>query len=129
MQIRQQKRKIQLLRSVYKSDKKRCIQELVGSFDVMARPDIELRNKLSGPELDELDAWLRDRDDNELATHQRHILTTLPVDMRVLAATTENLNTETANAVWAAIAALTKAMRKAGYKKPVAVRKAPKTLA
>lgn len=131
MQIREQGKKVQLIRSPYDSEKKRCIQKLAHSFPrkwayLSANLDEYLSADqildLSDDEKKELTAWLSERSDKNLAETRKYSIDSAPRSTSQLA---DNISSEVvelteneAIRVWDALDKLAKAMRKAGYKKP-----------
>ncbi|ABM40256.1 hypothetical protein [Polaromonas naphthalenivorans] len=137
MYIREQGKKVQLLRSPYDPEKKRCVQKLAHSFprsysysstELDTYLSAEQIADLSDDEKKELTEWLTVRSDKNLAESRKSSITMTPYYADQLAdnisSDVVDLSEKQADKIWDAMDKLAKAMRKAGYKKP-AVKAAP----
>lgn len=137
MYIREQGKKVQLLRSPYDPVKKRCVQKLAHSFprsyyyssaELDKYLSAEQIADLSDDEKKELTAWLSERSDKNLADTRKQSIDSAPYYTNQLADNISSdvveLSEKQAARIWDAMDKLAKAMKKAGYKKP-AVKAAP----
>lgn len=131
MYIREQGKKVQLLRSPYDPVKKRCVQKLAHSFPrSYSYSSAELDKYLSAEQIDdlsddekqELTAWLTERSDKNLADARKHSIDSAPYYTNQLADNISSdvveLSEKQAAKIWDAMDKLAKAMKKAGHKRP-----------
>jgi hypothetical protein len=71
MMIRERGKRVQLIRTVYSAEKKRGIQETIGTFDrycpTVKDIDSILLDKLTAEELEQLAGWIKKRDEETTA--------------------------------------------------------------
>lgn len=131
MQIREQGKKVQLIRSPYDPEKKRCVQKLAHSFprsysyssaDLDKYLSAEQIADLSDEEKQELTTWLTERSDKNLADSRK---SSIELAAHFADQLTDNISSDVvaltekqAVRIWDAMDKLAKAMKKAGYKKP-----------
>lgn len=132
MQIREQGKQVQLIRSPYDKDKKRCVQKVIHTFakqfryqsdDVTKYLSAEQLSDLTDDEKSDLTDWLGKRIDKDSASDRLFAVEYGGERINRLAAAIESGGIDAANAAWAAeiwagIARLTKTLKKAGYPKP-----------
>lgn len=123
MQFRVQGRKLQFIRSVYNKETKRCDQNLIGSMSASGDelPPISQLEKLSDIEVKELADYLAKRAALLLAATRAIKVQSSGYSLSSLAAvinTGEPITEQQATEIWDGLAAVTKAMKKAGHKKP-----------
>lgn len=130
MQIREQGKKVQLIRSPYDSEKKRCVQKLAHSFprawiytsaDLDKYLSAEQIDDLSDDEKQELTAWLSARTDKDTASKMENAISFAGDRINAAAdAILSDVKVEEKLAIhmWEAMDKLSKALKKAGFKKP-----------
>lgn len=126
MHFREQGRVLQLIRTTYDPVKRRGVQTVVGnmpqySYVIPGSLDelltLEERSQLA----DYLNALKIGREDQSHIYHLRDASTRIAA---VTAALQAGVKTDQAVAIWSAITDLSKALKKAGYPKPVLPKKA-----
>lgn len=129
MQIREQGRKLQCIRSVYDpAPVKRSHQKVVATFPryITSMPTEGL-DELTVQERKELDDWLTTRRNKQQSEHRSFVARSAEKWLGELsAAVTSNepaMTPERAAAIWKGISDVAKALRKAGHPKPKAARK------
>ena len=135
MQFRIQGQRIQCIRSTYDSEIKRSRQKVVASFDKWTdkMPSAGL-DDFTDEEREELAAWLSQRAEEQTAASKVTALLIAESSIaRISAAVAsehalEVLDEALAARVWTEIIELQKALRKAGYPRPKAVKPALKAI-
>lgn len=124
MQIREQGKKIQLIRSIYNKETKICDQKLIGTVEkygdkqLTMHADFELRED----EREQLQKWLDERKEQTAAEDRKYCI--LSSDRRIsdisnaIKVESNRIDTGKATKIYAAIDELTKTLRKAGFKRP-----------
>jgi len=125
MQIREQGKKIQLIRTHYLPEKKRTVGRVFATFDKSL--DLipgTIRPKITQEETDKLEKYLFDRKEKEILEDLKFNLLNISYAMskakkalskkNILSA----LTLDGANLIYNEMTALTKALRQAGFKKP-----------
>ena len=132
MQFREQGKKIQCIRSTYDPASKRSHQKVVASFgrwsDSLPSAGLE---ELTEAEHAELVAWFADRQAKAQASRQQWKVGDAPRSLADLAdaiRTADTLTADHAARIWAGMAELAKALRKAGHPRPKRERPAPAAL-
>lgn len=128
MQIREQGRQVQLIRSPYDATKKRCVQKVVHTFpqsnvgygsaiDEFLSAD-QLAD-LSDDEKKTVSDWLKARADKKAADRRESAISFADGSIgRVAdAISSDGVSAEQAARIWAAIDKLSKALKKASYPK------------
>ena len=124
MQIREQGKKIQLIRTHYVKEKKRTEGKVFDSFDkyLSAIPE-DIRRQLNNEEVEQLESYLSKRAEKLSVESSKYYLSATSENIRravnalsvdEVAAT---LTLEKAAAIYAAMDELRKALKKAGYAK------------
>jgi len=126
MQIREKGKKILCIRTAYNSDLKRSVGETVATQDRwLDRVSDDVREKLTDAEAEQLEQWLKARTESRSADSLKSSLTlasfTLARSAEALGdeAIAAELTPEKADQIWQQMAVLQKALKKAGFKKPV----------
>lgn len=132
MQFREQGKKIQCIRSTYDPASKRSHQKVVASFDRWADklPSVGLE-ELTDTERQELAAWFDARQVKARANRQQWRVSDAPRALSDLAEAiraADTLDAAHAAKIWAGMADVAKALRKAGHPKPKRERPAPVAL-
>ncbi len=132
MQFREQGKKIQCIRSTYDPASKRSHQKVVASFNrwVDSLPSAVLE-VLTEAERAELVAWFDARQAKARASRQQWRVGDAPrtlADLAEAIRAADTLTAEHAAKIWAGLADVAKALRKAGYPKPKRERSAPVAL-
>lgn len=132
MQFREQGKKIQCIRSTYDPASKRSYQKVVASFNRWADslPSDELKG-LTEAERAELVEWFDARRAKAQASRQQWKVNDAPRTLADLAESIRAVDTLTAAhaaKIWAGLADVGKALRKAGHPKPKRERPAPAAL-
>lgn len=132
MQFREQGKKIQCIRSTYDPASKRSYQKVVASFNRWADslPSDELKG-LTEAERAELVEWFAARQAKAQASRQQWKVGDAPRTLADLAESIRAVDTLTADhaaKIWAGMADVAKALRKAGHPKPKRERPAPVAL-
>lgn len=129
MQIREQGRKIQCIRSVYDPAVQRSHQKVVAALPryTTAMPTTGL-DELTDLERTELENWLAAKRDQYQSATRAHIARSAEQWLAELtasiAANEPAMTPEKAAAIWKGMSEVAKALRKAGHPKPKATRKA-----
>ena len=122
MHIRQQGSNLALIRTTYDAERRRGVQTTVGRIPANTRPDgvpHELRAQLTDEESNQLDDYLKARADGERLESQKTSLNTVTFFLSQAAAALEaGIEPKDPAAVWDALAAFQKALKKAGHPKP-----------
>lgn len=133
MQFRVQGRKLQCLRSIYNSETKRSEQKLIARIpsylrEIPAADEENNLGELTPDEVKQLEIYLSNAKAASDQTHLSLAVKTAPGWLKQLSdgLATIPVTPDHANSIWAALDAVSKAMRKAGYKKPAPVPKAKK---
>ena len=125
MQIREQGKQVQLIRSPYAKDKKRCVQQVFLTFQRSYEYAADVSKYLSADEIKELSAdeiktlsdWLTVRADKTSA--DRRLLYISLADTRISAIAdailSDGIDADQAEKVYAALDKLQKILRKAGH--------------
>ena len=119
MQFRVQANKLQFIRSVYSSEKKRCDQKLVGSMPANKDEfpsDDDVKN-LSAYEKKELSDYLQARAAKKLADNRINKIHVAGYSLSGLADAIAITDSQ-AMEIWEGLAKVSKALKKAGYPKP-----------
>lgn len=133
MQFREQGKKIQCIRSTYDPASKRSHQKVVAAFDRWADklPSVGLE-ELTDAERQELAAWFDARQSAKAERMNQYRASTAGQTLADLAdairAVGGTLTDDQAAAAWRGLAAVAKALRKAGHPKPKRERPAPVVL-
>lgn len=124
MQFRVQARKLQFIRSVYNKETKRCDQKLVGSMSAYSfkNPSDEQIEMLTDKERQELAAYLKNKAERDLCVSRSYSVELIGENLNlasdgILAG--EPLSEQQVMTIWDGLAQLSKALKKAGYPKPV----------
>jgi hypothetical protein len=128
MQIREQGNQVQLIRSPYDKDKKRCVAHVAHTFkipsDYSMTPDKYLSAEqiadLSVEELAHFDAWLRAKAAKKSAESRAFRISYADrwIGEAVSAIAADGVSSEQAVKIWAAMDAMAKTLKKAGHPKP-----------
>jgi hypothetical protein len=126
MQIREQGRQVQLIRSPYDSTKKRCVQKVVHTFkqqyrylsdDITKYLSADQVSDLSDDEKKTLSDWLRAKSDKESADDRKTSINL--ADWRISqsadAISSDGVSAEQATKIWEAIEKLSKALKRSGH--------------
>lgn len=132
MQIREKGKKVLCIRTEYDPAKKRTFGKTVASQSLyMSTVSDEVCRLLSDEEVDQLKKWLSEREEKQSVDMLKTSLSTFKYTARRAADALavdelkDGLSTEDADEIWAALEKMSKAMRKAGFKKPKPEPKAP----
>lgn len=128
MQIREQGRQVQLIRSPYDSVKKRCVQKVVHTFhragnyisvDINDYLTAEQSSDLSADENKTLSDWLKAKADKSLSDVRKYSIMLASNDIGRLtdAILADGVSEEKALEIWCEIDKLSKALKKAGFPK------------
>lgn len=118
MQFREQANKIQVLRSVYDPASKRCRQMLAFSFSRYGDPTAEQLEKLTDAEQQEFAAFMANRQREKDSQMQAFYAAHGTQHLTQLISAVPLMTDEQAGQIWEKLAALQKALRKAGHKRP-----------
>ena len=131
MQIREQGRQVQLIRSPYDSTKKRCVQKVVHTFkqqyiyssdDVTKYLSAEQVSDLSDDEKKTLSDWLKAKADKSSADDRKYSISY--ADIQIIKAadaiSSDGVCAGQAAKIWEAIEKLSKSLKKAGHPKSAA---------
>lgn len=125
MQIREKGKKILCIRTEYRPEIKRTVGVTVASFDkYLSTAPESVCQQLTKEEVDQLKSWLSERTENQSVDSLKLGLSTATYSVgratKALAVESlaSGLSTEEADKLWLAIGELSKALRKAGFKKP-----------
>lgn len=126
MQIREKGKKILCIRTVYKTELKRSVGETVATQERwLDRVSDDVREKLTDEEVQQLEQWLKDRTEHRSADSLKSSLSLVSFSMgRAAEALADDgiaaeLTPDQAEKIWRQMAVLQKALKKAGFKKPV----------
>lgn len=126
MQFREKGKKVLCIRSEYVPEKKRTIGVTVASQEkYMTTVSEEVCRQLEKEEVDQLKKWLSDREEKETVDRLSGSLSIArPVmskaaDALAVDSLRDGLSEEQASEIWEAHEKLSKALKKAGFKKPV----------
>lgn len=128
MQIREQGRQVQLIRSPYDPEKKRCVQKVAHTFkqqylyssdDINKYLSAEQVLDLSDIEKKQLSDWLRTRADKNLADARRSKISYSDKYISAVAdaVLSDGVSVEQAAKIWAAMDKLAKQLKKSGHPK------------
>lgn len=125
MQIREKGKKILCIRTEYKPELKRTVGVTVASFDkwLSTAPE-SVCQQLTKEEVDQLSKWLSERTENQSVDSLKGSLSTVSFSAGRAAkalsveSLVSGLSTEEADKIWLSLGELSKALRKAGFKKP-----------
>ena len=124
MQFREQGKKIQCIRSTYDPGSKRSYQKVVAAFDRWAdRLPAGGLEELTDAEREELTAWFEARQSaksERMNQYRASIGGQMLADLAEAIRGADGMTGEQAAAVWAGLAHVAKALRKAGHPKPKA---------
>lgn len=136
MQVREQGKKIQLIRTHYIKGKKRTEGKVFASFerhvDDVSNVDDSIIKQLEKEEVDKLKNWLSERKEKEVVDRAKMYLSNVSysisqaINSLSVEEAKDNLSNEDADKIYEEMALLAKALRKAGFKKPVKAKPAPK---
>lgn len=122
MHVRQQGSNLVLIRTTYDAERKRGVQSTIARIPAHTRPDgvpSEVRSQLTVEESCQLDDYLNARATGERLESQKMSLTTVATFMsQATEALAAGVMPKNPDAVWQAMAALQKALKRAGYPKP-----------
>ena len=129
MQFREKGKKILCIRTEYRPEAKRTVGVTIASFDKYesVAPD-EVRQKLRDDEALQLNDWLNERAKNQSVDGLKSSLSTVAFSARraskalTVEGVKDGLSIEDADEIWGAISELSKALRKAGFKKPASTK-------
>lgn len=126
MQIRIQGKQVQLIRSPYCKEKKRCVQKVAHTFkDPIVFSSDDLNTYLSAEQLADLSDdekktlsdWLRDKVDKSSAADRRFFISW--ADKNIIksadAILSDGVDADQAGKIWEAIERLSKALKKSGH--------------
>ena len=126
MQIREKGKKVLCIRTEYKTELKRTIGVTVASQDkYLSTVSEEVCRLLTEQEVDQLKKWLSERTENQSVGSHKMSLSTIVYSVRsaTKALTVDDavsgLSIEKADELWDSLAELQKALKKAGFKRPV----------
>ena len=136
MQIREQGRQVQLIRSPYDSVKKRCVQKVVHTFkkqyiyssdDITEYLSVQQVEDLSDDEKKTLSVWLATKADKMSADVRRNriILADTTIEGLADAISSDGVSADQALKIWEAIDKLSKVLKKTGYPKSALKTPAP----
>lgn len=132
MQIREQGKKIQFIRSTYRPELKKSTSQLVATCGRYARElPPEEAAKLKPEELEQVKAYFEKKAADEIAWRTRYSVESLPETLqRAVAYLADGgeLKPEKAAEIWAGMAALQKALKKAGHPRPAKPKGPPKPM-
>lgn len=133
MQIREQGRKVQLIRSPYSKELKKCVSHVAHTFERhKARSgsmdqclSVEQIADLSDAEKIQLSDWLKRKMDESLSFNRSSSIRSSAYTLSELAdaISSDGVDEKTANVIYQKIDNLLKALKKSGHKKPKAVTK------
>jgi hypothetical protein len=123
MQFRVQANKLQFIRSVYNSEKRRCDQKLVGSMPAHQDefPSDDTVKNLSADERKELADYLQARAAKKLSDNRITKIQIAGYSLSGLADAIQSVDAITesqAKEIWEGLAKVSKALKKAGHTKP-----------
>lgn len=129
MQFREKGKKILCIRTEYRPEAKRTVGVTIASFDKYASVAPEdVRQKLRDDEALQLNDWLNERAKNQSVDGLKISLSTVAFSARraskalTVEGVKDGLSIEDADEIWGAIGELSKALRKAGFKKPASTK-------
>lgn len=128
MQIREQGKQVQLIRSPYSQEKKRCVQKVVHTFerryhyssdDVNEYLSVEQVSDLSDDEKKTLSDWLRAKADKNASDDRKHKISYADkfLSLTADAILSDGVSQEQAAQIWFGIEKLSKALKKSGHPK------------
>lgn len=128
MQIREQGKQVQLIRSPYDKEKKRCVQKVAHTFkqqhsyssdDITKYLSAEQLADLSDDEKKTLSDWLKAKADKEKADDTAFYIRSADRNIKrsADAILSAGVSAEKAAEIWAAMDVMSKALRKAGHPK------------
>lgn len=122
MQIREQGKKIQFIRTTYQPGLKRSTGKVVVTCPTFATElSPEDAARLTPQELEQVAAFFEKREAQQTAWRRQYSVQTLPSSIDLVVQhlqAGETLQAREAEAIWKGIAALQKALRKAGHPRP-----------
>lgn len=126
MQIREQGRQLQCIRTEYVPEKKRTYGRVVAKQNrYLSTITDEVRQLLTEEEVDELETYLSKREERESVARMKGALSTVNYYMSQAAIALsvdelkDDLGSGEVEAIYRGMEELTKALRKAGFKRPV----------
>lgn len=126
MQIRIQGKKVQLIRNSYDPELKRSKQVVFASYAESADRNLSVGQidsfGMNPVERSQFDTWRNDRLAKQDQAYLNMYASTIASAITDRISSVSTLTPEQANAVWDAISQLQAALRKAKFKKPVAVK-------
>lgn len=132
MQIREKGKKLLCIRTEYDPSKKRTFGKTVASQDkFLSTVSEEVCRLLTDEEVDQLKKWLSEREEKQsvegLKRSLSHVSFTVSraADALAVDELKDSLSSTEADEIWLALDKMSKAMRKAGFKKPKPEPKAP----
>ena len=140
MQIREQGRQVQLIRSPYDPVKKRCVQKVVHTFkqqysyssdDITEYLSVQQVEDLSDDEKKTLSVWLATKADKMSADVRRNriILADTTIEGLADAISSDGVSADQAFKIWESIDKLSKVLKKTGYPKSALKTPAPPVVA
>lgn len=125
MQIREKGKKLLCIRTVYVPEKKRTVGVTVASQEsYLSTVSNEVCQQLTKEEVDQLTEWLSKRSENDTVNRLKFSLSYVASRMEEAAEALtvdglkEGLSEQQAAEIWQAHEKLSKALKKAGFKKP-----------
>jgi hypothetical protein len=128
MQIREQGQQVQLIRSPYDKDKKRCVQKVFMKFERSHSYDANVNKYLSDNQIKELSAdeiktlsdWLTAKADKLAADVRKSSIFSAEYSISRLADAilSDNVDAAKASEIYAAMDVLAKALKKMGHERP-----------
>ena len=139
MQIREQGRQVQLIRSPYDKSKKKCVQKVVHKFERRYEyPSADISNYLSPDQIADLSddeaktlsEWLKSKVDKKQADDRKYSIEYADnyISKAGDAILSDGVSAEKAKQIWEAMEKLGKTLKKAGHPKPQPRKTAQKAL-
>lgn len=124
MQIREQGKQVQLIRSTYDKDKKRNVAKVVTHFPRYTdeNPSADVWGVLTDEEKVQLQEWLDERAAKKAETDKNRSARIAPNIVGGLIPAADLMTPEVAAQVWEQLGKLQKALKKAGHKRPPLVK-------
>jgi hypothetical protein len=126
MQIREKGKQILCIRTEYVSEKRRTIGRTVATQDKYASTVCdEVRQRLTNREVDQLEIWLSERKNRQSVASLKSGLSFVAyavcraAEALSVDGLAEELSPEKADKIWQSMEELQKALKKAGFKRPV----------
>jgi len=132
MQIRQHGKQVLCIRTEYVAAKKRTVGVTVAKQEsYLSTVSESVRRQLTELEVDQLTSWLSERETAKRLDRDNYYMSTVTDNVRRVTESlsvdgvADGLSQEWSGALWDAIGALQKALRKAGHPKPAEPKVAP----